>query len=195
MQLPDSVLSFIIAREGSRFVNNPADRGGPTRYGITQRVYATYRGAKGLPAHSVEHITTDELREIYDRQYWRDGHCVDLAEAGLVRLALVHMDGCVNHGIRQASTLLQRAVGTRDDGVIGPVTVACALSSPENDSITALLIRRAAFYRQLVANDHTQQQFLSGWLARLRHVADAVDVKAPASCHLTPPPAPGASAA
>lgn len=39
-------------------------------------------------------------------------------------LDYVHFDGCVNHGIKQASKFLQRALGVEDDGAIGPKTLS-----------------------------------------------------------------------
>lgn len=59
----------MLAREGG-YSNHPADPGGPTMKGVTQRVYDGYRKGKGLATQSAKGITTDELNAIYDHQYW-----------------------------------------------------------------------------------------------------------------------------
>ena len=35
----ETIIEHIIQVEGHAYTNNPADRGGPTKYGITQRTF------------------------------------------------------------------------------------------------------------------------------------------------------------
>ena len=51
----DSALPFILHWEGG-FVNDPADHGGRTMKGITQRVYTAYRAQRGLIDQDVKLI-------------------------------------------------------------------------------------------------------------------------------------------
>ena len=50
--------------------NDPADPGGRTYKGVTQRVYDAYRVEKGLPKQDVALMSNDECYDIYEHQYF-----------------------------------------------------------------------------------------------------------------------------
>ena len=80
--------------------------------------------------------------------------------------SLSHFDACVNVGVAQAAKFLQRIVGTREDGVVGPLTLGALTSALERESpssLAGLLARqRIPFYRGLAKRDPAQRVFLSG---------------------------------
>jgi len=90
---------------------------------------------------------------------------------------LAHFDACVNMGVTQAAKLLQRTVGTRDDGVVGPLTLAVLASALKHESPRALAGRlarqRIPFYRGLAKRDPEQRVFLQGWLNRVEKLEAA----------------------
>ena len=106
----DKAFQIIIGHEGG-YVNDPRDPGGETRYGISKRAY---------PNEDIKNLTLDRAKFLYKRDYW------DAVEAesipGAARLMV--FDCAVNCGLTAARKLLQRAVGTKDDGIIGPKTRA-----------------------------------------------------------------------
>lgn len=57
-------LAKVLAHEGG-YSNHPADPGGPTNKGVTQRVYDAYGRGKGQAVRSVKSLTTEELNDIY----------------------------------------------------------------------------------------------------------------------------------
>ena len=59
----------ILQHEGSRYTNHPADRGGPTKHGITLGVLKRYRKGR-TTAEDVKKLTVDEAKEIYKAKYW-----------------------------------------------------------------------------------------------------------------------------
>jgi hypothetical protein len=61
----DELIDDLIAREGG-FVDHPADKGGPTRWGITQ-VVARRHGYMG----QIEELPRSVAALIYEKQYWR----------------------------------------------------------------------------------------------------------------------------
>src|SRR3989442_10698751 len=113
-------LQFVLQQEGG-FVDNPADPGGATNHGITQATYDRYRAAQGLAPQGVAQITDTEVTEIYQTQYWSVCRCDELERLD-VGLGLAVFDTAVNSGVREASRMLQRLLGVRADGVIGPQT-------------------------------------------------------------------------
>lgn len=86
-------------------------------------------------------------------------------------LSLKLFDLAVNAGPHQAHKLLQRAVlaaGTpiKDDGVLGPVTLAAVNEARPDTLLAALRSEAAGFYRVLAAKDAGRERFLTGWLKR-----------------------------
>ncbi len=159
-------LAFVLKAEGG-YTNHPADRGGPTNKGILQREYDQYRRAKGHPLVDVLDILNAEVEDIYWRDYWLAGRCDRMPWP----VSLAQFDACVNTGVAQAAKFLQRTVGARDDGVVGPLSLGALTSALERESPGALAARlarqRIPFYRELARRDPKQRVFLSGWLNRV----------------------------
>jgi lysozyme family protein len=162
-------LTCVLKAEGG-YTNHPSDRGGPTNKGILQREYDQYRRAEGLRLADVRDILNAEVADIYLHDYWLAGRCDRMPWP----VSLAHFDACVNTGITQAARFLQRTVGTRSDGLIGPLTLGALKSLLEREPPGALAERlarqRIRFYRQLVERDPEQRAFLKGWLNRVTKV-------------------------
>ena len=162
-------LAFVLKAEGG-YTNHPADRGGPTNKGILQREYDQYRRDNGLPTADVRDILQTEVEDIYLHDYWLAGRCDRMPWP----VSLAHFDACVNTGVTQAAKFLQRTIGTRSDGLVGPLTLGALKSLLEREPPGALAERlarqRIRFYRQLVERDPEQRAFLKGWLNRVTKV-------------------------
>jgi lysozyme family protein len=159
----DSSLPFILRWEGG-FVDHPADRGGATNRGVTQRVYDGWRARQGQPARSVRLIDDAEVHAIYESDYWVPPRC-DLLSGPM---DLVHFDTAVNMGPGRAVRFLQSAVRCPVDGDFGPGTALAVASCEPGSAVIAYCDAREAFYRALVARKPDQAVFLKGWLNRLR---------------------------
>lgn len=159
-------LAKVLAHEGG-YSNNKKDPGGPTMKGVTQRVYDAYRKGKGLSARSVKGITTDELNDIYDKQYW-DAVKGDLLPDGV---DYVVFDGGVNSGPGRSIMWLQtalRPVYTGPiDGVMGMGTITALKAINNNDAlIDRICDARMNFLRHL----GTFADFGRGWTSRVAEV-------------------------
>src|SRR4029450_10330632 len=124
----DDQIDELIEREGG-YVNHPADKGGPTRFGITEAV-ARAHGYAGPMAK----LPREEAVAIYRRLYWPRPRFDEVAER-VPRVAAELFDTGANMGPAVAATFLQRALtalnrGGKDypdltpDGRIGPATIA-----------------------------------------------------------------------
>ncbi|WP_027037589.1 glycoside hydrolase family 108 protein [Mesorhizobium ciceri] len=159
-------LARVLAHEGG-YSNNKKDPGGPTMKGVTQRVYDAYRRGKGLAVRSVKSLTTDELNDIYDKQYW-DAVKGDLLPDGV---DYVVFDGGVNSGPGRSIMWLQQALRPvytgRIDGVMGMGTIAAVKAINNNDAlIDRICDARMNFLRHL----GTFPTFGKGWTARVAEV-------------------------
>ena len=176
----DRLIDEAIGREGG-YVNHPADRGGPTRWGITEAVVRAH-GWQG----EMRHFPRDEACAVYRRLYWlRPGFDQVAAEAP--DLAAELFDTGINMGPPVAAGFLQRALnalnrGQRDyddiavDRVIGPKTLAALrdflkLRAPGGEPvlIKAVDALQGERYLALAERRPANEAFLYGWLAnRLR---------------------------
>lgn len=155
------------------YSNRPNDRGGPTNKGITQRVYDGYRDRVGKPRQSVIAIEDAEVEVIYFEQYWILGKCDLLTGLGCPAIAAIHFDASVNHGHGGpgepfgSAELLQRAARVKEDGAIGPITLAAVKAAGEADIASRYADARMIYMARIVEHDATQAEHIEGWLARV----------------------------
>lgn len=155
------ILRFIHRWEGG-YVNDPADRGGATHMGVTQRTYDTWRTKNGKRPQPVRNISQQEVEDIFREDYWRAAHCDELVWP----LNLAVADTAFNSGPSRAIKLLQQAVGAAPDGIFGPGTLAKVQGANTQEAFHAFVELRRTFFRNIVKHDPSQQKFLNGWLKR-----------------------------
>src|SRR5436305_9595982 len=99
----DALIDALVDREGG-YVSNPADKGGPTCFGITEAV-ARANGYAG----SMQQLPRSEAAGIYRRLYWvRPGF--DQVATRSERVAAELFDTGINMGPAVAITFVQRAL-------------------------------------------------------------------------------------
>ena len=173
----EGLLDELIDREGG-YVNHPADRGGPTRFGITEAVARAhgYRGA-------IRALPVGEAKAIYRRIYWLRPKFDRIAELAPA-IAAELFDTGVNMGPAVATTFLQRALtalnrGGSDypdlvpDGRIGPATLHAlgrflavrGSAAGEQVLLRALEALQGERYLRLAERRPANEAFLYGWLA------------------------------
>ncbi len=159
------VLEGLIATKEQRravgYVNDPADRGGETKYGVAKRPN---------PDLDITKLDWEAAKRVYFRRYWLASNCDDLTLMS-PRLAVLHFDGAVNHGVGRAGRFLQRAVGAAEDGDVGPGTlraVKAAIDKRGDIAVCHLICDyREAFYEAIMQRDPTQERFRRGWMRRI----------------------------
>jgi lysozyme family protein len=172
----DQLVEALIEREGG-FVNNAADKGGPTCFGITEAVARAhgYAGAMRL-------LPREDAVAVYKRLYWLRPRLDEVAKRS-ARLAAELFDTGVNMGPAVAATFLQRALTALNrngtdypdlvpDGRIGPSTLAALDtflrirgSSGETVLLRALEALQGERYLRLAERRPANEAFLYGWLA------------------------------
>ena len=169
----EHLIDALIEREGG-YVDHPADKGGPTCFGITQAV-ARAHGYAG----PMRQLPRAEAVDIYRRLYWLRPRLDEVARRS-GRLAAELFDTGVNMGPAVAITFLQRALtalnrNAKDypDGRVGPATLAAldtffaarGRSSGETVLLRALEALQGERYLRLAERRPANEAFLYGWLA------------------------------
>lgn len=145
----DKAFAKLIDHEGG-LVNNPADKGGLTKYGISQRAY---------PHLDIASLTLQDVRELYKRDYWDRAQCDRLHPD----VAFQVFDGAVNSGMGNSIRWMQEAAGVAVDGIVGPLTLRKV-----GDMDTAIVIARYNGVRlKFMASLSTWDVFGRGWARRI----------------------------
>jgi lysozyme family protein len=167
-------LAIIKEHEGG-YSNDPNDPGGPTNFGISLRflresgnLLADVDHDGDIDAADIKGLTWELAAALFTSEFW--------SEYGYERLpadiAIKTFDLSVNMGPVQAHKILQRACRAcgydiKDDGALGPITVAAARNIlPATVLLAAMRSEAAGFYRLLVSKNVLLGVFINGWLAR-----------------------------
>ncbi|GBH29034.1 glycoside hydrolase family 108 protein [Sphingobium xenophagum] len=171
-----TLIDDVIAREGG-YSNHPADRGGPTNWGITQAV-ARDNGFVG----DMRALPRATAVAIYRRIYWDQPGYAFVAEMA-PSVASELFDTAVNMGVGTATGFLQRALNAlnrnqRDypdltlDRAIGARTLGAlrafrALRGKAGEAVLlkAIEAMQGERYIALAENRPANEAFLYGWLA------------------------------
>lgn len=144
-------------RKAVGYVDDPLDRGGETKFGIAQNAN---------PDVDITTLTWAQAKAIYHDRYWVTGGCERLAN----NLAILHFDGCVNHGVVRAKKFLQSAVNAVPDGIIGEKTLRAIQLQDPTQICNKVCQLREKFYLDIVAKNPSQKRFLKGWLRRIHEI-------------------------
>lgn len=155
----DQAFDTLLKHEGG-FVDHPDDPGGATRYGITEAV-AREVGYRG----DMRDLPLALAARIYRERYWDAVHAEQLP----AQVRYVVFDAAVNSGVGQAARWLQRAVGVRDDGVIGPQTLA-AVAQHNPEALTRRYLSQRLRFMSGLAN---WPAFGRGWARRIADLLEA----------------------
>jgi lysozyme family protein len=146
-------------RKAVGYVNDPDDAGGETKFGIAKNAN---------PETDITNLTWSQAKAIYYTKYWLLGACDKLSG----RVGVLHLDGCINHGVGRASKFLQKALLVTEDGKIGAITINKANLADQIVLCNAICDNREQFYQDIVANKPTQKKFLAGWFRRIKEMRD-----------------------
>jgi lysozyme family protein len=141
----------LLGNEGG-FVDNPADPGGATMYGVTERVARQY-GYTG----DMRNLPLSTAQAIAKQKYWDRYSCEDMD----ARIAFQVLDAAYNGG--HPAQWLQAAVGTTQDGIIGPKTLAAVAAQ----DVYQTILRFNSYRLSYLASLDVWPTFGRGWSNRI----------------------------
>jgi len=171
----DQQIDELIEREGE-YVNHPADRGGPTRFGITEQRARAY-GYKG----DMRTLPRETAVQIYRKAYWERPGFDEVAKR-MPKVAEELFDTGVNMGQKRAGEFLQISLNALnqeakdypdvpEDGDVGPMSLhaldrfqARRGIMAETVLLRALNCLQGEKYIAITRANQSQEAFLYGWL-------------------------------
>lgn len=170
----DQFIDELIQREGG-YTDHPADKGGPTCWGITQAVAFAF-GYKG----DVRHLPVAIARQIYRERYWTQPRFDRVNEwSGTIAEEL--LDTGVNMGTAIAGRFLQRALNVLNrqgktfpdvavDGNVGAMTLGALQmflkargAEGEETLLKMLNAQQSVRYIDIAEANPSQEEFQFGW--------------------------------
>ena len=140
-----SAMIRMFDREG-KYSNHVLDKGGKTKYGITDNTLRLYKDKhKNFPNINIHNLTKEQAAQIYYDEYWVKSGANKIKDKDL---AYVHFDATVNHGLGNSKKFLEQSGGDFDKYIE---------------------IRRN-FYKAIVKNNPKQDVFYNGWMNRLDEI-------------------------
>lgn len=148
------------------YVNDPEDRGGETKFGISKRSY---------PHLDIKNLTLSSAKDIYYQDFWNTRKMnLDLLP---LEVAIELFDTGVNMGMPRARLMLQMALNLLNrgetrfadlkvDGWIGSSTMKAISLTDEKELLKVLNGLQFVRYLEIVENDHSQERFFAGWTKR-----------------------------
>jgi lysozyme family protein len=165
------LVPYILKWEGG-LVNDPIDRGGLTNKGITFETYtALAQRVLGIaPTQANFRAMTKEQASLFVKYFFDIATGGNTVRSEQIAFILTNWHwGSGKGGLISFQKMLNQkfGAGLKEDGVIGPKTVAVINSINSSKLYNEAIKWRADFFRAIAKNDPSQNRFLKGWLNRL----------------------------
>lgn len=166
--------------------NDPVDSGGPTMVGIILETYKAYCKSKGKRTPTINDLKEmpyEEWFEIFKTRFWDKMLADQINNQSIANLCVNTVWGTGPGYIK----IIQCVLGVKQDGVVGPITLAAINNYPSQKILfEKLWLRRKKFFEDIVESSvkayerkrgrkaterellkYTKKRFLKGWLNRL----------------------------
>jgi len=151
----DAIVKTLAKEGGAKFTDVPNDKGGATKFGISQAAY---------PTLDIRNLTEQQARDIYKRDYWDRVRGDDITSQ---LIAENIFDSAVNMGVRTTSRLVQNMLEIDPaDGVIGSASLGVINQQAEKDFMLKFTLIKIGYYASICNKNREQSKFLLGWVNR-----------------------------
>ena len=160
MNYTSSLAILLQVLEGG-YSDNPADPGGATNFGVTQRALDAARATHpewNLPA-AVQDLTAGAVAPFYETDYWRAVQGDNLPQP----IGDVLFWQAVNQGVPAVTACVQQLLGLHIDCQFGPVTASAVARQDPTDFVARFLAATAVNYTR----SSNWPTFGAGWMRRV----------------------------
>ena len=162
------IAEFILRVEGGYVSRDTADDpGGATKFGISLRfargIGLDLDGDGQVSEADIKLITPAVFFSVIRENFWEPVRAADMPPP----VALVLTDTAVHSGPSRAARLLQKAIGVKEDGRIGPITLNRISLAITRELVVDFLAYRMLFLQGLPNYEANKL----GWSRRILHCA------------------------
>lgn len=134
--------------------DDPLDAGGLTKFGISRNTFGDV---------DIENLTKEQAVWIAYAAFYRP---LNLSQIDSLRIRWKVFDIAFNTGGWRGAKMLQAAVGTSPDGIIGPVTLHAVNAKVEDTILLELVAGQARHYARILSINPLQRLYAAGWMRR-----------------------------
>jgi lysozyme family protein len=149
------------------YVNDPVDAGGATNMGVT---LATWRmmgydkdGDGDIDSDDIRLLTPDDAMMVCKKGYWDKWQADKILNQSVAEQLVDWLWGSGYWGIK----IPQRILGLKEDGRVGPVTLAAVNNADQEDFFNKVKQARIDFINAIFRRDPRQLKFKRGWMGRV----------------------------
>ena len=164
---PNETKFALSAKNG--WSDDPDDTGGATMCGVTLRTYSAWCNAKGYPLPSkndLKKIPYLHWRDVLKTYFW------DKCLASHIKtksIACIIVDWVWASGPGMIKKI-QKIVGSLQDGIIGPKTIAAINKMDQAELFTKIKEARFAYIDDICRIRPTNEKYRKGWTNRLNAI-------------------------
>ena len=151
-------VQITLVNEGG-FVDNPADPGGATKYGITQA---------DMPGVDIAGVTPQQATAYYQEHYWKPLYSQIESQDVANKLFDMGVLFGVGEAVKLLQIVLQTAIPTVTvDDEFGPETLAALNQIDAASLLQAYKTSLVTYALRIAANKPSDRQFAAGWGRRI----------------------------
>ncbi len=160
------LVPFILKWEGG-FVNDPVDRGGATKYGITLETWKNVGYDKNkdgkIDKKDIMLLSYEDFLKVFKKNFWDKWQGDKIKNQSVANIVVDWLWGSGKWGIIYP----QRILGVKDDGKVGPKTIEAINKVNPKEFFEKVKKSRIQFYQNIVKNNPSQKKFIKGWTNRV----------------------------
>lgn len=158
---------WILKWEGG-FVNDPDDSGGATNKGVTIKTWKQVGydkdGDGNIDVKDLKLLTVDDvIKVVLKPHYWDRWKADEIVSQSVANICVDWVWASGKPGI----TRVQKLLGVKQDGVVGPKTLAALNSGSPLSLFGAIKQERIKFIDEICIKNPKNLKFKKGWLNRL----------------------------
>jgi lysozyme family protein len=162
-------LAPVVVKWEGGYVNDPADKGGPTNMGVTLNTWKHVGYDKDndgdIDAADIKLLRKEDFKSVL-KIYWNKWQADNINNQSIANILVDWYWASGKWGI----VIPQRIMGLSQDGIVGPKTIARVNELIQKDAESffyEIYNSREVFFENIVKNNPTQKKFLKGWKNRL----------------------------
>lgn len=183
----DKLVPFILKWEGGdKFTNDSTDKGGATKYGITEATWRRLGHDKDkdgdIDADDVRLLDMDDFKIIFKVGYWDQWRANEIKSQSVANFLV---DWTYNSGV-WGIKIPQKILGLKEDGLVGKLTIEAVNARDPQAFHSQLVLARMSFIDTIIQKDIervetklgkklnekeilklTNKRFEKGWRARI----------------------------
>lgn len=169
-------LEYLFQNEGDQYVDNPSDSGGPTKFGVTEKMYSRYLG-RLVTVNEMQFLTKEDVGPFYEKVYWNPIWGDRILSCPM---AIAIFDTAVLYGVQKAVKFAQFSIDecglhVSMDGIMGEQTIELLNKVEKQNFILELYNQIRNRINEVVDLNPKNEVFRRGWSDRANRLLTLSD--------------------